>query len=544
VPILLAAGAMLFLVNLGGYPIYTKGEAREAVTIFDIVHGGGWILPMRAGVEIPSKPLMMHWMAAILSLVAGGVNEWTVRLPSALLAIAGMLVCYAYVRRLFDEPSALLAALMLGTTFQYLQAGTGARVDTTLTFFMEVAFFEFISIAEGLSRRWIVLYLAIAAAVLTKGPVGLVLPVAVALLWIAFESRWDVVGSLHLAPGVAVVGAVAGGWYVAAVRAGGMNFVHKQILAENILRFFGGPQFHEGHVHPFYYVELALLAGFLPWTLFMPTASIRLVRSPHPLGSRIRYLMIWFSAVLIFYNLPQSKRGVYLLALYPALSSLIAISLNDRFATPVAGHLRAVASIAGLFILAAGLGGIGALAMLRMDPLQLGALLARVGITAPVFIGAVDWAIGNERSLAIVVPLVTAGIGLYLMIARPDPHPAIVLIAAGVVSIVIAANVLVGPAIAATVALKGFALDAMTIVADRRVAYLEGLNYDVAFYSGRRIPIVGFNDRDRPDYLFCRREAYERLEPAQRKLFNIALSSGPTELDGTGSMLLLKRNRN
>jgi len=120
VPLLLVTGIVLYLVNLGAYPLYTKGEPREAVTVFDIVHGGGVILPMRAGVEIPSKPLLMHWLAALASLAAGSVNEWTVRLPSALLAIAGMVVCYVYVRRLFEERGALLSALMLGTSFQYL----------------------------------------------------------------------------------------------------------------------------------------------------------------------------------------------------------------------------------------------------------------------------------------------------------------------------------------------------------------------------------------------------------------------------------------
>src|ERR1700746_3891558 len=52
-PLLCAYGALLFLVNHGGYPLYTKGETREAVTVLDILHGGGVILPMRAGVEVP-----------------------------------------------------------------------------------------------------------------------------------------------------------------------------------------------------------------------------------------------------------------------------------------------------------------------------------------------------------------------------------------------------------------------------------------------------------------------------------------------------------
>ena len=146
-------GTLLFIVNLGGAPIYTKGEAREAVTVFDIVHGGGVILPLRAGVEIPSKPLMMHWLAALISLAAGGVSAWTVRLPSALLAIAGALATYLYVRRLFEARGALLASLILLTSVQYLQAGTGSRVDMTLTFFLTIALFEFLLVAEGLRTQ-------------------------------------------------------------------------------------------------------------------------------------------------------------------------------------------------------------------------------------------------------------------------------------------------------------------------------------------------------------------------------------------------------
>ena len=221
VSILLIVGVALYLVNLGGYPLYTKGEPREAVTVFAIVHGGGFILPQRAGVEIPSKPLLMHWLAALVSLASGGVNEFSVRLPSAALAIAGVLTCYLYVRRLFDEVVAFFAALMMATTFQYLQAATGARVDMTLTFFMEMAFFEFILMAEGLTQRRMLLYVALALAILTKGPIGLVLPGLVALIWIALEKRWDLLRRMDLWRGAIIVLILAGGWYVAALIEGG-----------------------------------------------------------------------------------------------------------------------------------------------------------------------------------------------------------------------------------------------------------------------------------------------------------------------------------
>src|SRR5579863_1623255 len=247
--VLTLAGIALFLVNLGGYPFYTKGEPREAVTVFNMLHGGGFILPLRAGIEVPSKPLLMHWLAAIISMMAGGVSEWTVRMPSGLFAIGGMLAAYLYLRRLFDDRIGFLAALVLGTTVQYLQAGSGARVDTTLTFFLEIAFFEFIMIAEGLTARRMTLYFAIAMAVLSKGPVGLVLPGLVALVWIAIERRWEVLREMRLVRGAALVALLAGGWYLAAALTGGSAFVHKQLLAENLFRVVRDDAFRVGHVH-------------------------------------------------------------------------------------------------------------------------------------------------------------------------------------------------------------------------------------------------------------------------------------------------------
>ena len=51
------------------------------------------------------------------------------------------------MRRLFDDRVGFLTALILGTTAQYLQAGSGARGDMTLTFFLEIAFWPLTAFA-------------------------------------------------------------------------------------------------------------------------------------------------------------------------------------------------------------------------------------------------------------------------------------------------------------------------------------------------------------------------------------------------------------
>ena len=168
---------------------------------------------------------MMYWLGALVSIVLGRVNEWTVRLPNGMLAVGAILLCYHYVRRLFDARTGILSALILATTIQFQQAGTAARIDMTLTFFMELAFFEFLLMAEGLTRRRMLFYAALTAATLSKGPIGAALPVLAALIWIAARGNWGLIRELKVIKGCSLIAIVGGGWYLAATVAGGMAFV-------------------------------------------------------------------------------------------------------------------------------------------------------------------------------------------------------------------------------------------------------------------------------------------------------------------------------
>src|SRR5262249_16281166 len=162
--------------------------------------------------------------------------------------------------------------------------------------------------------------------------VGLVLPMLVALVWIFLQRGWRVIPRLSVFRGALVVAVVGGGWYFAAAYVGGMDFVHKQLWSENLERFMQGPGFHEGHVPPFYYLAVALLGGFLPWTVLLPTPLVQAFSRRPTLGPRVAYLLVWVVVVLVFYSFAKSKRGAYLLALYPALAALLAVCVADAIA--------------------------------------------------------------------------------------------------------------------------------------------------------------------------------------------------------------------
>src|SRR5208282_4394974 len=71
--------------------------------------------------------------------------------------------------------------------------------------------------------------------------------------------------------------------------------------------------------------------------------------------------------------------------------------------------------------------------------------------------------------------------------------------------------------------------------------YLGALNYDVAFYSRRTIPIVSQKNPEMPEYLIAWRTLFDALPASMQRRFDTVMTSNPTSLDGTDEMLLLHR---
>jgi hypothetical protein len=207
-----------------------------------------------------------------------------------------------------------------------VRAVSSARVDGTLAALMSAALLLF---WRGVARGGLSLpaaiaaYLLLAAATLTKGPVGCLLPGLVlgAALLLGRELR--LVPRFHPVLGAALVIALAGGWYLAAWELGGDPFFRKHILKENVFRFLAASELKSGHVHAFYYYLPTFAAGFLPWTPFLVAALVGALRDPAARADpRVRFLLVWIAVVFFFYSAASAKRSVYLLALYPAAALL------------------------------------------------------------------------------------------------------------------------------------------------------------------------------------------------------------------------------
>ncbi|MFP6663523.1 MAG: glycosyltransferase family 39 protein [Deltaproteobacteria bacterium] len=351
--VLLGAAATLVLVaaidltGLASLPFYSHGEPREAVVVQEMWRGNGLMLPLINGEIIPWKPPMFHWLGLAAASIQGSVTELAARLPSATLGILATLAVFLFGATISRVRSGWLAALILATSFEWIRASRTARVDMTLTFFLAGALLCFAllqhrkqAMATERGATWLrgLFWAFLAAGTLTKGPVALVLPMLVIGIWawtgplpaapttqparkLRAGKLRRVLAELGVLRGFAVILPLVGIWYVAGWWIGGTEFLVRHALMENILRVLDAERLGSGHIHGPLYMVAHLFLGFLPWSFLAAPVGYWLWKE-RPLDETTRFLVVWFLVIFVFFLIPESKRGVYLLPAFPAMALL------------------------------------------------------------------------------------------------------------------------------------------------------------------------------------------------------------------------------
>lgn len=332
---------------LGLTDFNTKGEPREAIVSQTMIEQANWILPHNNGGEMAYKPPFFHWCGAAVATAVGQVNEFTARFPSALAGILMTVWTFVFYARRKDSRTALLAALVMFSCFEVHRAVFAARVDMVLTFCIVGALFAMARWAERDRPWWNLPWLGIllmGCGALTKGPVAVILPCGVTGLFMLLRGRNFFRAFLTMAVSFVLALVLPAMWYWAAYQQGGDEFL-RLVKEENIDRFLGKMSY-SSHENGLWYYPVMLLAGLLPWAfvlLWQWWKNRRCVRSLLPLSEwlkdqwkRLRQMdsvslfsLLAFTVVFVFYCIPKSKRGVYILPVYPFAAWYIACLIRS-----------------------------------------------------------------------------------------------------------------------------------------------------------------------------------------------------------------------
>jgi hypothetical protein len=281
---------------------------------------GDWITPRSMGEIWVDYPPMIYWAGNVFARLLDGMSAFSLRLPNALAAIVMALMTGAAGKRWFDAQSGLWAGLALLTFFTFVYEGNSYRPDVIFSLAISAGI---ISYAEGAGEqpRWwlrVAGFAFLGLAMLSKGPLGLLLPGLVLVLWHGARREWRRI--IELAPLSLVAIAVYFPWFAATAEEMQWNNMLYEFYAQNFDRFVHGTR---GHEQAFFYYAAKFWIDFSPWSWLAPAAIWWTVRSERWRNPKTQLVLWWFGAFFVFLSVAVTKRQLYLLPAYPAMALLL-----------------------------------------------------------------------------------------------------------------------------------------------------------------------------------------------------------------------------
>jgi len=340
VVVLLILSAINFTLMLGGNSLWDVDEPNNAVCAREMLQAGNWFVPMFNGELRFDKPILLYWLM-MPSFSLFGINEFSARLPSALAITGLVLVVWYFGRRLLDERSGLIAAVLLATCLHIVVISRAATPDPLLMLSLGFALPALFCIYIEKVASWLLpaAYVAIALGILAKGPIALAMPVMIMgsfLILMRDFSSWP-----RFRPwmGLTIITVIAVPWYVTVGILTNGEWLKVFFLHHNIERFTNTLQGHRAI--PGLYI-LTVLAGWLPWSgLAAAAVWLGSWRLSHLREQPLRlFLLTWMFLFLIFFTAARTHLPNYMLPTFPAMALLIAAWLRESDAVSTARAWR------------------------------------------------------------------------------------------------------------------------------------------------------------------------------------------------------------
>lgn len=360
--------------NLGNIGLVDETEPLFAEASRQMYVTGDWITPFFNGETRFDKPALIYWCQAIAYSIIG-VNEWAVRLPSALAAMTVISLVFYTVQwylaqqdvvEQVERPTrryltAAIASAMIALNPEMIVWGrtgvsdmllTGCIASALLCFFLgyadqkrngETSTPRPIAYSLFPNKWYLACYILIAGAILTKGPVGIVLPGLIILAFLLYIGKLREVGrEMRPLMGSLIVVALSVPWYVLVIWRNGWNYINSFFGYHNIERF---TEVVNGHSAPWYFYFIVVLLGFAPYSVYLPAAlaklkfwQISLWRNQERFQQLGLFAAIWFFGVFGFFTIAVTKLPSYVLPLMPAAAILVALLWSDYLPTPTAAR--------------------------------------------------------------------------------------------------------------------------------------------------------------------------------------------------------------
>lgn len=339
----------LLLINGDRHSLMSHDEGYYAVQARWIWETGDWLTPQLWGTPIYDRTIGIQWAIA-LAYHLFGLNEFSVRLPSAIASIVSVLLTYEIGKILFNRQIAWLGAAILMLMGLWVNEAHTAQQNTALVAIELLGIWALLQLTDSRltslspSRRWCRFFASIAVdpprtkstaiswgwGVLAGASVGwgflikgfmIFVPIVALLPYFIDRQRYT---KLLTNPGIylgLIIGMIPTGlWLWLSYHKYGMMPI--QELLNKILFLSKTDSFNPG---PFYYFW-NLPVNIFPWALFSLIGAVVVGKKLLPdLNYAVRSLTLGYPiALFILLSLFRTRMPYYTLQLLPFMALLAA----------------------------------------------------------------------------------------------------------------------------------------------------------------------------------------------------------------------------
>lgn len=418
--LVLVAGLLCFFtLLLGSYALGVPDEGRYGEIPREMLVHGQYLTPHLDGILYFEKPILFYWLG-VAAIKFFGLNQFAVRLPTALFAVLGCCLVYLAARYLYGRRAGILSALVLASSVLYFVLAHVATPDMTVSICLTGTLLCFLLSTHATKPRWLMYgaYCFAALAVLTKGLMGVAFPVLIIGLWIVGLQQWSTLKRLYLPTGILLFLALAAPWHIL-VQIANPEFFHFYFIDQQFLRYL---TMTADRYKPDWFFVPILLLGFMPWTIFLPGAIKQHLPTKWQDRQQYRdglFFILWAVIIFLFFSFSKSKLITYILPVLPPLAIMVGHYLATQWEQKRANKQLAW-EYASLVVMAFLLGVASMIALWHlpaMIPQPISFIASILCWVAGAIVAAVVWF--KYQDVAKALPMLIAGVVLGLLLLLP-----------------------------------------------------------------------------------------------------------------------------
>jgi 4-amino-4-deoxy-L-arabinose transferase-like glycosyltransferase len=324
---LFAFSLLIYLLNNHGFSIYILDEAKNAECAREMLEQRSFFVPLFNSVLRTDKP-PLHYFFMMLSYRIFGVNAFAARFFSAIFGALTILITYLFAKKNANKYTAFWSSVVLLSSLHLALQFRLAVPDPYLIFFFTATLFFFYSALKKQNSKYVwLMYISIGLGTLSKGPVAILLPGLIFLLFLIFSKSftWKNIAFLKPLWGILLVLCVAAPWFIINGLKTNWEWTYGFFMEHNIQRYSETMESHGGiFLLSFLYVFL----GMLPFAVFLPQALFNAIkRRKEPLTL---FCIIAALSIVGFFSLSHTKLINYTVPAYPFLAIILGKYFSEK----------------------------------------------------------------------------------------------------------------------------------------------------------------------------------------------------------------------